>query len=108
MSYDVSLEIETGAGNWAEVAEVGNITYNVSPMFRKALAPDGLRGLDGHRAGECLRDLDAGVIHMTTYPAEYRELNPPNGWGNYEDTLRFLRRLRDLVKAHPATTIRIN
>ena len=108
MSYDIWLEIDTGTGEMHEVVEIGNMTSNVAPMWRKAMPPDGLAGLDGRRCADVIGDLQVAVEVMEKYPDVYRELNPPNGWGDYESALEYLTRMRDMAQQHPACTIRIS
>jgi uncharacterized protein (DUF2235 family) len=106
MSYDISLEIDTGApdGEWAEVVEIGNCTSNVSPMWRKAL---GVSLSDFHQvnAAEAAPKLADAVKAMESDPAGYRAMNPPNGWGDYEGALAYLRKLAEACARHPKCRI---
>ena len=110
MSYDIWLEIDTGAGTMAEVAEVGNMTSNVAPMWRKAMPDeyDGLAGLDGLRCSDVIDALRGAVDRMKAEPDAYRTMNPPNGWGDYESALEYLTNLCGLAMAHPACFIRVS
>lgn len=108
MSYDVSLVIDTGGSEPAEVVDVGNMTSNVAPMWRKALPPDGIAGLHGRRCADVTGQLQLAVAHMENHPDFYRAMNPPNGWGDYESALDYLRKLRDAAAAHPLTTIEVS
>lgn len=107
MSWDVSFRIDVGAGNQREAEDAGNMTYNVSPMYYEALGGDGLRGLDGRLAWDALPDLERAVADMEARPATYRTMNPQNGWGDYESALNYLRRIRDIARECPATTISV-
>lgn len=107
MSWDVSFAIDVGGGNLRDVADSGNYTYNVSPMYYEALGGGGLRGLDGRPAAEVIPELERAIADMEARPEHYRTMNPPNGWGDYDGALRFLRNiLRDAVEC-PATTVRV-
>lgn len=104
MSYDVHLEVDTGAGNTVE-AYWRNMTSNVAGMWCDAGAD--LREMKGRCAAECVPLLTAAIDKMVADPARYRAMEPSNGWGTYEGTLEFLRALRDAMQDHPATTVRV-
>jgi hypothetical protein len=109
MSYNIYLTISTGGTEEAEVAEVGNMTSNVSPMWRKALGFP-LGDLHGRKAGECIADLERAVAAINDPAAleEYRAMNPPNGWGSHEGAANYLGLLLAACRAHPLTTVRIS
>lgn len=108
MSYDVYLSttVDTGAVEplTITVEEIGNYTFNVGGMWRKALGHS-LLELNGQAAGDALPRLREAVAVMESNPDEYRAMNPANGWGSYEGALEFLTRLRDRCQEHPKTTI---
>lgn len=111
MSMDLWLSADLGgvereALDWDDP---GNITYNVDPMFALALDGDPSAGIQngaelldrkspalqrfkGKQAKECVVALRAAVERMEATPNAFRELNPPNGWGNYELAVAYLRR----------------
>lgn len=105
MSYDGWLVIDTGAPEPAEIAELGNYTSNVSPMWRTALAAAGeeirLSDTDGRNAADVLPLLNAAVEHMADNPDLYRSMNPLNKWGDYEGAFDYLRNVADLCAKHP-------
>lgn len=105
MSYDLYLEIDTGADCMTTVAYAGNYTSNVSPMWFKALG-ERLSAFDGRNAGESVPLLDKGIKAMVDGREEYEAMNPPNGWGRYDGALEYLRTLRACCAEHPKTTIR--
>ncbi|MFD9950823.1 hypothetical protein ACFWYW_58985 [Nonomuraea sp. NPDC059023] len=110
MSYDISLHIDTGApeDEWPTAIDVGNYTANVSVMWRTALGGTSLRAFDGANAGESAPALAAAVKAMEGDPECYREMNPPNGWGNYEGALDYLRALAEACATHPKCKIRVS
>lgn len=108
MSYDFALEIDTGGQMPATVADCGNCTYNVAPMFYKALGEGGINKLHGEEAWKVIPKLEHAIEHMEAHAADYRELNPPNGWGNYDGALEYLRGILKACKEHPKCTIRIS
>lgn len=106
MSYDVTLTINTGH-QYMDVYYVGNMTYNVAPMYKLAL---GIRfaELDGKQSADCIDMLEKAVAHMEANPGTYREMNPPNGWGDYETALAFFDEVRKACRNHPLTKISVS
>lgn len=108
MSYDAWMEIDTGGESPTQLdgCEWLGLTWNLSPMLKLAL---------GVRVTELNLETGAGVApllavaleRMTAEPDAYREHNPPNGWGSYEDALRFIETLLSWCKAHPRATLRV-
>ncbi|MCK4328297.1 hypothetical protein KAX02_00485 [candidate division WOR-3 bacterium] len=88
MSWSVYLTINTGAEE-RKVVDIGNYTYNVSPMYMKAMGIT-ISDLDGKKCSEVIPILRKGVLHMTENPRIHKAMNPPNGWGKYETALEFL------------------
>jgi hypothetical protein len=107
MSYSITIEAYTGR-DWYTVAEVGNYTMNVSPMWRDALGGQLLREYHEAPCSEAAGPLAAAVERMETDPDRYQAMNPPNGWGDYDGALEFLRKLRDACVEHPAGRIWIS
>jgi hypothetical protein len=110
MSYWTYLEIDTGGpeNEWPDVVEIGNMTSNVVGMWRAAL--NGVPLADFHHApcSEAAGPLADAVKRMEADPDTYRAMNPPNGWGNYEGALAYLRRLAEACAEHPKCRIRIS
>jgi hypothetical protein len=103
MSYDIWLTIDTGGPEPATVADVGNMTSNVAPMWR--LAGADLADFDGKTAGDCLDALRTAVGDMAAHPAKYEALNPPNGWGDQTGCLRYLMDVLATFELHPLATV---
>ena len=86
MSYDIYIEDEFGV-------EVGstNITYNVSPMFKLAFDNEkGINILQDLSTDDALPLLIKAYRDMYHNPEKYDVLNPPNGWGSRETTVKAL------------------
>lgn len=103
MSADLWLEEE---GYDGEVFHL-NVTYNLSPILQDAgwrWDSDTLEGRSAADVGEwamyTLRNLEA-------QPEKYRAMNPPNGWGNYDDLVRDWRCFIDAIRKYPETTVRV-
>lgn len=109
MSYDVWLEIDTGGNEPATVAECGNYTSNVSPMFYAALGSDGLRGLDRIGAAHVIARLTKAVADMADPKRRqfYRDMNPKNGWGNHVGATKYLEGILEACRAHPLAVVRV-
>jgi hypothetical protein len=107
VSYDICLDIDTGAGETVTALEVGNYTSNVAWMWSQALGHP-LRELDGRGAADTVDVLTAAVAAMRERAQEFRAQEPENGWGDYQGALGYLERLLAGCQAHPATTIRIS
>lgn len=107
MSYDVYLQIDTGAEYPATVYEVGNYTSNVSRMWTTALGHP-LYELNDRNAGEAVAVLDEAIGRMHAGADEYQAMNPANGWGDYAGALKYLRRLREGCAQHPKTVIHVS
>lgn len=111
MSYDIHLEIQVDDGRGEPFitvpADIGNYTSNVSGMWDGALGYR-LADLDDRGAGDVIDDLAHAVARMESCPATFQAMNPPNGWGDDEGALDYLRRLRDACRAYPNAVIRIS
>lgn len=103
MSYDIWLTIDTGGPEPATVADCGNMTSNVAPMWR--LAGADLANFDGKQAGECIDQLRMAVQDMQIHPQRYAPLNPANGWGDYRGCRGYLASLLAAFEKHPHATV---
>jgi hypothetical protein len=65
-----------------------NMTSNVAPMWR--LAGADLAELNGKPAIEVQMVLASAIHNMLNEPNKYKALNPENGWGDYENCVRYL------------------
>lgn len=110
MSYTIWLEIDTGRtdGEWSEVVEVGDYTMNVAPMWTQALGGTMLREYHHAPCSEAAGPLAEAVKRMEADPGTYREMNPANGWGDYDGALRYLRRVAEACAQNPACRIAVS
>jgi hypothetical protein len=111
MSYSIHLYMNVDTGGpeptYVELAEIGGYTSNVAPMWTDALGRR-LADLKEKNASEALAALQRAVAAMEADTGKYEAMNPPNGWGDYEGALDYLRRLMDACAAHPKATIWIS
>ena len=112
MSIDIWLhmEIDTGGPELTDInlGDDWDITHNVAPMWQLAGCYDALYKSNGRLAGEILPELDAALVDMQNYPAKYKELNPPNGWGDYDSAIYFLSRVIDNFRKYPKAIIGVS
>jgi hypothetical protein len=111
VSHDVWMEIDTGGPAPAFVADIGNYTRNVSPMWRKAMSHAAGREMwiddtEGMTGEEALPLFTAALGHMILHPSEYEPMNPPNGWGDYEGAKRFVKKCATACEEHPKARLR--
>ena len=91
MSWNISMEVDVGGGNMRGIDVIDlNYTFNVSPMYYDAIGEIGMRGLSGMGGDEAYPILVDAIKKMKDSPDKYKEMNPPNGWGNYEGALNVL------------------
>lgn len=102
MSYDIYLKQMVTEEK--EVADIGNYTSNVCDMWEKALGMP-LKRLDSMTAEFAIPYLAIGIKNMTDNPQEYEEMNPDNGWGDYDGALNYLVELLEGCKKFPNSRI---
>lgn len=108
MSWDAWIEIDTGGTDPAIVADLGDMTWNVSPMYYDAFGTEkGIRGLDRMIASDAVSLLNDVIITMKTNPDKYKAMNPTNKWGNYEVALKYLETIRDACDNNPKAILRV-
>lgn len=89
----------------------GNITHNLAPMAAKAGVYDAMWRPDEHGlklAGQLIEPLKAGLEALRANPAEFRELNPANGWGDYDGLVRFVTNYLAACEANPHATVSVS
>lgn len=100
------------ADAWVNCAHCGhtvaelNVTYNLSPMLAEA-------GFGRWRdwEGRDARDFIAAVIAVKDVlladPERFKALNPPNGWGSYDELVDSLRSFLAAIGKNPDLTLEI-
>lgn len=106
MGYSIYLKIKTGENEYVYPYE-DSCTYNVAPMFSKALGEGGIRQLCGVNSKDAIDLLSLGIGRMTDNPEDYKELNPSNGWGSYEGALQVLLDLKEACLKHEYCVVEI-
>jgi hypothetical protein len=103
MSLSLYLEVP----GMVEVASA-NFTHNTTPMWRKAGCYDALYNSQGKKASEVVGALRQARDAMLAHPEVYRALDPPNGWGKFDDAYPWLCEVVEHFTAHPDAIIRVS
>jgi len=88
-----------------------NITHNLGKMAEKAgiyyhlWRPEEL-GIE--EAGELIEPLEQGLYLLKSQPKEFKKYNPDNGWGNYDNLVKFVEKYLEKCKEHPEAKIEIS
>jgi AAA+ superfamily predicted ATPase len=79
-----------------------NYTYNVSPMWRKAIGKEErMVQIDDLTGEDSIPILNKAIESMLKNPEFFIEMNPKNGWGSYETFLDFLQLALEAAKKNP-------
>lgn len=96
MSYDVSI------GDYS-----ANYTYNVAEMFYAANNNGGIKAINGMPGRSALHVLFFMIEYMAENRTAMLELNPENGWGDYDGAMMFLFKTAMACAAHPEKTVEV-
>jgi hypothetical protein len=107
MSYDVWLEIDTGGPKPAEIADCGNMTSNVAPVWRAAFCDISL--FDGKQAKDCVKHLVRGLANLHRDPESFKDLVGGDvSWGCVQDAIEYLEKILVECRKHPLTIVRVS
>lgn len=102
MSYDIWMTVEPAPDRFSTYLDLGNMTSNVSPMWRAACPElDGLGDIHGKKGAEVSEQLSAGLLKMYRLRREMEKMNPPNGWGNFPAAFRYFAAVTRAARSHP-------
>ncbi|MEN6532194.1 MAG: hypothetical protein ABFD89_00930 [Bryobacteraceae bacterium] len=105
MSLDIKLECKYCGTAFFEA----NVTHNLNSMAELAglygpiWQPDE-NGIE--TAADLIGPLEGGIAEMKANPERFRELNPENGWGSYDDFVPWLERLLEACREHFGAKVR--
>jgi hypothetical protein len=103
----MSLDVSIIAKRPIEIYE-GNITYNLAPMYYKAIDKDlGLKKLNGMSTQDAIPILNNAIKDMIKNADEYKKLNPENGWGTYDGLLEQFRAMRNICEENSDGTFEV-
>lgn len=107
MSYDVWLAVDAGGDKLLPLNILdANYTWNVAPMFMKAIGetPNAWDGKPATVVAErCTRILAA----FDASPAAYEALNPSNGWGSLAGARAFIQNIKDACNEAPKAVVQV-
>ena len=88
-----------------------NLTHNLGLMAKEAGLYDYLWGpeeLGINKAHQLIEPLKQGLSRLLTDPEKYKLLNPPNGWGNYDNLVSFVGSYLEACVQNPDGDIRVS
>jgi hypothetical protein len=110
VSYNVYVYIPAAVDPDEEaVCWEGNYTSNAAAMWHRAIGVLGLGDVIdtlGQRAEHLIPELARAIDRMRDNPDDYRELEPENGWGDYEGALAFLEGIERACRNYPMARVR--
>lgn len=102
MSYDIYLTHPDTPSH-----EIGNLTYNLAPMFSEAFGTYWKDLLNGNNGSACQSLIEEAIKKMETDPDTHKELEPANKWGTYESGLAFLKEMLTACEEYPNMYVKI-
>jgi hypothetical protein len=90
-----------------------NLTHNLAEMARKAGVydavwhPEQLVTSGTPKAWHVLGRLTRGTTGMKADPAQFKKLEPSNGWGTYDDFLLWLEEYRNACELFPDALVTV-
>lgn len=103
MSLDIYIE---------RPSHIGNITHNLNTMAEKAGIYQALWRSDEIKenitAGELIPILEEGLAKLKADPEFYKQYNPPNGWGSYDNLVNFTQAVLDEFRVNPDSRVSVS
>jgi hypothetical protein len=95
MGYDISIIKQCTCGEHTETLYSTGDTFNMAPVYQIIFDCElGIKMLDGFTLSEVGHALNFAINNMRKMKNELIPLNPSNGWGSYDDTLKMLIELK--------------
>lgn len=88
-----------------------NITHNLTEMANEAGIYKYLwkpEKLEITKAEELIEPLNQGLHRLKSEPKRYKYFNPSNGWGSYEELIRFVSNYLEACRQFPEAKIEIS
>lgn len=88
-----------------------NITHNLNRMaeaagiYQHLWRPD---ELGVQQAGELILPLTEGLERLKADPDHFRTFDAPNGWGRYENFVRFVEKVLEACTENPDAEVRVS
>lgn len=106
MSWSADIVIQHDPTYATVIEVVDGHTYNLSPMWRLAGVFDKSSDLDGVRTIDLAPKLVRALVLAWENADDFRAINPPNGWGDYDGFLETLTKFTRLTLEHPRGVVR--
>lgn len=106
MSLDVHLiETRPTVVFWANITHNLNEMAEAAGIYKHLWRPDEL-GIKN--ACELIEPIEKGLSDLKANPDKYRKYNAANGWGKYEDFIRWVEKYLEACKEHPDAKIEVS
>lgn len=110
MSLDIYLTLPAceHCGSKGQQVASRNVTHNLGKMAREAGVYEALwrpteNGLK--LAGDLIAPLEAGIANLRSRPEHFKQFNPENGWGSYDDFVPWLESLLEVCREYPMADV---
>lgn len=106
----MSLDVYLSAMRKTEVF-TANVTHNLNKMadaagiYKHLWRPDEI-GIT--TAAQLIEPLAQGLARLEADPQSFKQYNPPNGWGNYDGLVRFVRDYLKACKKNPDAKVEVS
>lgn len=88
-----------------------NITHNLNTMASQAGIYEALwrpEEIGITKASQLIPILEKGLEKLQANPAQFRVLNPCNGWGSYDGFVPWVREYLEACKRYPDATVEVS
>ena len=104
----MSLDVSLSEMKLTEIYD-RNITHNLGAMaeaagiYKYLWRPD---EIGVFKAEQLVLPLTEGLARLKADPEKFKAMNPPNGWGDYDGLVDFVKEYRDACEANPNATVK--
>ena len=98
-SLDVVVDHPDGYSSTFEVVE--SHTYNLAPMWCRALRIKRTSDLKGRACADLDPQITLALDDITRNADSYRDLEPVNGWGDFDGFWEIFTKFALVVRRHP-------
>jgi len=104
MSYDVYIHCDQCGED--QTHGQNNMTSNLAKMWTAAGCP--IKDLSGKPAFVFLPHLEMAIHNLKADPEHFQQYNPPNGWGDYDACLSYLKWLAKACRRNLFATVSVS
>jgi len=108
MSFGLDVRVDHPDGYSSMFEVVDGHTYNLAPMWCKALGINSTSDLGGMKCADLSEGLKTALVDIARNRREYEALNPANGWGDYDGFREIFTRFAFTVWEHPTGVVEWN